>query len=294
MADNMAWQNIGLSCVENYLLYLFNKNKIPINCVFYQSGVSPSDILQHIINGERYATFSGVDRLQCVAQKMGMSDYQFIRLPMISKDSIRMGETNTLVCVTPTYVREKYGDSLWRDDHYILLTTQTAPSQFTYLNDFPYDQGTISLDELGHVYQGSLIYVRMLNGGSDITKAQCLHQYLQFSARKTNEFYLPEDVWADSNMIRDLLLVWKTLRYRLKLFYMSYCSKEDYDDPVPEINVLLKDLEHQLFLFEYWKAKNKLPIGSVAETIQKLQLRDTEINKKVYHNLSKIWSNIYE
>ena len=294
MIQDIVWRSTGLSCVENYLLYLFHKNKIEANYLFYQSGICVSDIMQRIENGDRYATFNGVDRLQYIAQKLGGAESQFLRTSAISSDSIKTGETNTLVCVTPTYVKDKYGNSLWRDDHYIMLTSQPNPADFSYLNDFPFDQGTISLDELNHIYQGSLIYVRILNGGSDITKAQCLHQYLQFSTRNTNEFYLPEDVWADSNMIRDLLLVWKTLRYRLKLFYMSYCGKEDYDDLVPEINVLLKDLEHQLFLFEYWKAKNKLPIGLVTESIQKLQLRDTEINKKVYDNLSKTWSNIYE
>ena len=294
MIQDIVWRSTGLSCVENYLLYLFHKNKIEANYLFYQSGICVSDIMQRIENGDRYATFNGVDRLQYIAQKMGMAESQFLRTSAISSDSIKTGETNTLVCVTPTYVKDKYGNSLWRDDHYIMLTSQPNPADFSYLNDFPFDQGTISLDELNHIYQGSLIYVRILNGGSDITKAQCLYQYLQFYTSQTNEFHLSKYLWDDPNMIRDFLLVWKNLRFRLKLFYISYCGKEDNDDFVQEIDVLLKDLEHQLFLFEYWKAKNKLPIGLVTESIQKLQLRDTEINKKVYDNLSKTWSNIYE
>lgn len=167
-------QNKGLSCVENYVLHIFYENALCPDILYYQSGISFADIVSCFENGETYAVFSGIDRLQHIAYELGIIDYQYLASSSLPDDLALTDKSYVMVCVTPSYISEKYQEKLWRDDHYILLTEKVSDNTYSYVNDRPFDQGEMSYEELKQIYHGSVIHVQVNKDLDTDFKGCCL------------------------------------------------------------------------------------------------------------------------
>lgn len=291
--DGPVWQNKGLSCVENYILHALQECDVCPDPLYYQSGLSFADIAICLVTEKTYATFNGVDRLQHIAAEIGLIDYQYrasVSLP--NGFSFPQG-SYAMVCVTPSYIRDKYQEKLWRDDHYILLTGKTSDTTYSYINDHPLDCGELPIEELKHNYNGSVIYVQIKHDMDSSWKRDCLHNYLAFSKGLRETAVAISSTFDDVDKIRDLLLVWKTLRYRLKAFTQSYLQTDSDTGCLQDLDILLKDIEQQLFLLEYRKAKKRPLTQEWYDKTADMQMRDQLVLNNIRKQLLELWERTY-
>lgn len=62
----------GLSCIEDYVLYLLVQKNRSWQQIFYKSFLEFSEILELMNSGQTYSCFKGIARLQEVGQSLGM------------------------------------------------------------------------------------------------------------------------------------------------------------------------------------------------------------------------------
>ena len=289
--DGPVWQNKGLSCVENYFLHALQECGVCPDPLYYQSGLSFAEIVKCLATEKTYATFNGVDRLHYIAAEIGLIDYRYTASLSLPNDFLLTPGSYAMVCVTPSYVREKYQEKLWRDDHYILLTGKTSDTTYSFINDHPFDCGELPIEELTKNYNGSVIYIKIKQDMDSSCIRECLHNYLAFSKESRKTAKAISSTFEDVDKIRDLLLVWKTLRYRLRAFAYSFLQTDT--DCLKDLDILLKDIEQQLFLLEYRKAKKRPLSQEWYDKTEKMQTRDQIVLINIRKQLLELWERTY-
>lgn len=289
--DGPVWQNKGLSCVENYLLHALQECDVCPDPLYYQSGLSFAEIVKCLATEKTYATFNGVDRLHYIAAEIGLIDYRYTASLSLPNDFLLTPGSYAMVCVTPSYVREKYQEKLWRDDHYILFTGKTSDTTYSYINDHPFDCGELPIEELTKNYNGSVIYIKIKQDMDSSCIRKCLHNYLAFSKESRKTAKAISSTFEDVDKIRDLLLVWKTLRYRLRVFAHSFLQTDT--DCLQDLDILLKEIEQQLFLLEYRKAKKRPLTQEWYDKTADMQTRDQFILNNIHKQLLELWERTY-
>ena len=289
--DGPVWQNKGLSCVENYFLHALQECGVCPDPLYYQSGLSFAEIVKCLATEKTYATFNGVDRLHYIAAEIGLIDYRYTASLSLPNDFLLTPGSYAMVCVTPSYVREKYQEKLWRDDHYILLTGKTSDTTYSFINDHPFDGGELPIEELTKNYNGSVIYIKIKQDMDSSCIRECLHNYLAFSKESRKTAKAISSTFEDVDKIRDLLLVWKTLRYRLRAFAYSFLQTDT--DCLKDLDILLKDIEQQLFLLEYRKAKKRPLSQEWYDKTEKMQTRDQIVLINIRKQLLELWERTY-
>ena len=74
----------GLSCIENYLLYIFNVEMLPYQYLFFESSLSANEITKAFIDdGISFANFDKIRRLQSIASDYGLSLIHICKLDII-------------------------------------------------------------------------------------------------------------------------------------------------------------------------------------------------------------------
>lgn len=107
----------GLSCIENYLLYIMKSSNYEYKHLFHESFISFGELAKAFFEENvKYAYFDKIRRLQSVA-----CEYELIKLHITAgfrKEVLKYDFC--CVQVTSDYVKKQYGKEAWRDDHYIL------------------------------------------------------------------------------------------------------------------------------------------------------------------------------
>ncbi|GFI46780.1 hypothetical protein IMSAGC019_02100 [Lachnospiraceae bacterium] len=234
----------GLSCIENFVLYILKKEGFSHQCLYYQSYLPFSEIAKELIYKKTsYAYFYRVKRIQNVAAESGI-----IQMQTRSELDLDFICNHDYVCVMvkPEYMKDKYNVGLWREDHYILLA-DAGGFQFYYLNDTPRDAGIISFDLLRQIYGGKTIAIDIKQKIRGEMKQIYLRRLVQ-----SMEIDRVAEKCNISNLItaRDILGICRILRKRLYEFSSMYI---DADYLVPYLNMLDK----QYMAIEYLRLRKK-------------------------------------
>ena len=74
---------LGLSCVENLLIYALRSANLAYPCLFYHSHLSlPEIIHEFTVNRSSYAAFCAVERIQNLAVQNGLLEMELLELKL--------------------------------------------------------------------------------------------------------------------------------------------------------------------------------------------------------------------
>lgn len=200
----------GLSCLENYLLYVLITENYPYQYLYYKSYLLLPTIIASFLHGNKYESFYTIERLQQIA-----AENHLIRIHRYEDSDFSHFQSHDFNCimVRPEYIKEKYGIDLLRDDHYMILCPAENTDEYAYINDIPRDIGVIKYSEMERVSAGKMFCFDILKF-PDKKKKEKFLRYLY------NSIKLEKTVQIDFNQIdivtaRDILGIYKIVSRRL-------------------------------------------------------------------------------
>jgi|GEM_PF-1811205 len=274
----------ALSCVENYLLYLLNINEIKYDYLFYKSYKSFDEIMyDFFINKMEYAFYKGISRLQDVASDLGLC--KLMEYDTNDPDIILNDERVVAICVKSDFIEKKYGRSLWRDDHFILIN-KNIKSEYQYLNDNPLDVGYFSKLELYEIYNGIIICFGIdINNFKYINKFELLENLYE-AVQDSRSYNL--DVFLENNIdilcLRDMLGVLRVIIKRMQIF----CSEFIDDSFLIEYSKMI-DLYYSRL--EYMRLRKSDNLHEIKKVIIDVSMLDKKVRAQL---IEKIGGFIYE
>lgn len=269
LSNDKKIEAFGLSCVENLILYIMNDNNVSFQNCFCDSFLTYNEIEKFFLTEKcSYATFNGVQRLQQVAKRENILDLIFHEIKFISNDSsiITDSERYWLIMVRPDFVDAKYHKRLWRDDHYILLSSRNT-NHLEYINDYPFDIGTLTFDELNSYFGGFALEVEIRNQSFPRTQRSYIYDLLikVHADRNDNLTTL-----LNTEMFRDIIGILRILRKRM---YALLSLEYDVQFMLP----YLKNFDRNYALLEYMRLKNQVEKKKINELRQNVINDDNEL-----------------
>ena len=271
----------GLSCIENYLLYIFNVEMLPYQYLFFESSLSANEITKAFIDdGISFANFDKIRRLQSIA-----SDYGFIDITYDSVINKEIFDCHDYICikVKPEYIKEKYNTTLWRDDHYILVS-KIEDNKFSYLNDTPRDIGIFSLEELCETFAGKVIAFDIKRDINYRIKENFAELLIEDLKNNTNEIIFANKNIDRYNCIaaRNIIGVCRILRKRLCEFCSVYINI-NVEFMIPYI----KWLDKCYVQVEYMRLRNKYNPEEIKNMLYRLSENDSGLLAEVRKHIER-------
>ena len=125
----------GLSCVEDYIIYVLCKETFDWPKIFYKSYYDIGEILNHLLfEGQEYSSIKFIERIQNTLINDGMLG--LIQLNLEEIVGIEP-EKFFLMELKESATKELLNINAWRSDHYIMCYKNTN-GRYAYVNDRPY------------------------------------------------------------------------------------------------------------------------------------------------------------
>lgn len=269
----------SLSCVESYLLFIFDINNIEYKHLYSQSFISFNDLSNDFINRKaKYAFYDGVPRLQETACQYKLIDMESFNSPYINS----ICETNTflVIKIKPSFIEKKYGITMWRDDHYMLIV-DCSDEYWTCVNDNPRDIIRMTKSEvLSSLYNGKQIIIKLLGGITTEIKRSFLNDFRNGMSKQKKVYKI--DQIPNEISIRDMIGVLRVLRRRL----FEYCSlyfecnfMHDY----------IKNLDKTYSMIEYLRLRGKLSDDKLQKMIMNIEKKDSELVEIIKEKMKGVY-----
>lgn len=265
----------GLSCVENYLLYVLSVNNYEYKHLYAQSYISFSGIVNYFFNEKKlYEYFDSIPRLQTTA-----GEYDIISIKTTEKpfSDIDPEHGYYLLRLCPEYTEETYGESTWRSDHYVLLAGCNN-STWSYINDTPRDYRILSSSEMLNAYTGTYIYIDIAADITDKVKTLLLRDFINSIPDNICSAFSTDDIIA----ARNALAVLRILRHRL----FEYCSQYICCDFMVDY---LNELDRQFSMIEYMRLRNRVDYNKIYNMFVLLYQKDSEITEKINARMCEMY-----
>lgn len=265
---------LGLSCVENYLLYIYILQGYDYRYLYSKSFISMSDIVSAFCDDSaQYAYFDKIPRLQDVAVEQGLLTHT------VEKDFKASVNQYDYCCigVSQRFVNEQYGRDLWRDDHFILLCEEKE-DEWICLNDNPRDCLSIQKSNMPNIYGGQSVCFQILSDLDESVKDKLLHD---FQEKIGQEQKLYEYKLTDLLVVRDILGILRVTSKRIR----DYCSI--YFDTL-FMNDYLLEIDNLYVLIEYMRLRKREDFDKVHKSLEEIQRRDIEITTILYKRMEMI------
>lgn len=256
----------GFSCIENYLIYGMREQGYEYVPLFFNSYISLTDIIYEFIqNKAKYAFFYKIPRIHNIALEYGLieKEYQNRKIINLNRESIW---DYLAITVKPKYLLEKYGVSLWREDHYILLRRGEGNDIF-YLNDSPRDSGLLQEQELSSLFDGMVLKFSVKKKIDSLMKVKFYEIFLESLKcdYQKSEKEMLENL-SDINIViaRDIMGVLRISRKRIcEYLYNFLTDKEFTENYLKEIDIAYASLEYMRLR----KQSNLAEIGKIYRKI---------------------------
>ncbi|MCL2591946.1 MAG: hypothetical protein FWD82_01150 [Defluviitaleaceae bacterium] len=266
----------GLSCIENFLLYILREEQYAYKDLFYKSFLHFDEIIDIFFEKKvEYASFYNIKRIQDVAKENNI-----INVNVNSCLEPLFLDKHDYICVMvkPEYIKEKYKTELWREDHYILLS-KAENSNFYYLNDTPRDTGLLSFDELKNIFSEYVIAFDINKNTSNEMKKVFLNEFIKDLGTERNDLIIPNI--SEFIMARDILGIHRVLRKRTYEFCSQYVN-------VDFLTPYLNSLDKYYALFEYMRLRDKVDYKKINEIFDLINKEDINQVSLMITELEKI------
>jgi hypothetical protein len=257
-------KGLGLSCVENYLLYILAAQGVDYRPLYAQSFIPVSEIVSAFCEeGVRYAYFYKIQRLQDLA-----SDLEAVILSSETElDAALSNYDYCCVKVTPGFVADRYGLKLWRDDHYLLICEKSEDG-FICVNDTPKDIVSLRDKEFRDAFGGRTICFNIRDGF--LRKEQEAVLLQNFKESVAREIQKRMCLMENLELARDILGILRIARKRIR----EYCSLYFHTD---FMMTFLANLDKYYAIFEYMRLRGRTDYDKVNHILNEIQDCDFEI-----------------
>lgn len=280
---NQLTLGYGLSCIENYIVYLLKDCDPDWEYIFYKSYLSFAEIFDEFYSGQKqYSYFDRIPRIQQVGRELEKIDIRMIR--NVPVEDLLEQWSVAAIRVTPEYIAEKYQIKLWRDDHFILLKQQ-EDGLYQYINDNPRDEGVFSPADIKRIYAGETIAFDLQ--GNELAQSRKLEIFRHFHESVVNsssgngrEFSGEIDI----QMLRDILGVLRVIVKRTEALCGKFFDSgflEDY----------YNYLDEKFTKLEYMRLRGRYSIEKLHEIINSIYIKEELIKKQLIERLEVVNEN---
>jgi hypothetical protein len=264
----------GLSCVENYLLYVYDILGYDYRPLYAKSFLPIYEIATAFCDQEvSYAYFDKISRLQDIAKEQGL-----IRLTNVY-DFWEGVDNYDYVCirVTPDFVTQQYGQEFWRNDHFILLCKRNTDN-WICLNDNPRDIFTIDDSDMPKIYADQSVCFNIFKTPNDTIKKNMFDVFREKIALPPKKY-----VFDFHNLIvaRDMLGILRITRKRI----CKYCSLYLQMDFMTEY---LHELDKAYVTLEYMRLRRNADFQKINQIFDNIQITDFEITAQLNERMERI------
>lgn len=268
----------GLSCVEDYILYILCKDTINWPQVFYSSYYDIEEIINYLLfKGQEYSSIKFIERIQNILVKEEILD--LVRLDIEAINGIEPYQF-FLLELQESATKELLNISVWRSDHYIMCCKDNN-GKYMYVNDRPYIAGNLEYSEI-QKYAGKeyafVVYVINKDIGTVINK----DKVVQLERKLKSETILSGDLYLGFEKIRDSVGIYRVVVKRLQALFCSYGTSNFIEDEIKRIdNIYLR--------LEYMNIRKSYDLGKVITLISEAINIQKDVKKKALGRMDIIY-----
>lgn len=258
----------GLSCIENYLIYILRAKGFPYQYLFGESVKAFSDIVNYFVREKvSYADYYDIARLHTAAQNHG-----FVRIYNTENLDIGTADRFSCIMVSEAFINEKYKTKLMRPDHYILLSNSSGDMEDVYyINDTPRDIGSISFKALTEIFAGHTISFEIAGLPQENQKNEMVESFIDsLNNLKENELNIVDSVSA----ARDIVGVLRVLRRRTCYFCSLFCDVGFMSEYISYLDKIYMNIE-------YMRLRGKNDMSEINEMLNQINHRDMQIVENI-------------
>ena len=254
---------LGLSCIENYLLYIYANLNIDYRYLFSKSYVGFSEIAKAFCeNKVSYSNFNRIPRLQDTSAQSGIlnisenSDFQ----------AINTDDSYICIGVSRQFIQQQYNRDMWRDDHFVLLCNKTG-DVYKILNDNPQDIFVLTGNQLENAYNGTVLNIQIIQYEVPYDfKLKYKEEFVDSLGNSADRYLFKA---PDLETARDLVGVLRVTRKRIREYCSLYCDTNFMSDYISQI-------EKVYFMIEYMRIRGRVDHEKVCHSLS--ALHDIDIN----------------
>lgn len=208
----------GLSCIEDYILYLLSEKKSEWEGIFCESFLCFDKVLEFISHGQSYSHFTGVPRLQETAEKLGLIKLTFINDEIFSYELVK--NEIFLFQVSEEFIKEKFNKVFWRNDHFMLFQYR-GDGEFDYINDIPSCVGKISTLKMSEIYAKTIIKIDICENSYDDYKKGYQEIFTKNLLYEEGKY---DKAAINFEILRDAIGISKVMVKRMEAFVRMFCE----------------------------------------------------------------------
>lgn len=268
----------GLSCVEDYIIYILCKDTINWTKIFYKSYYDIEEIINYLLfEGQEYSSIKFIERIQNTLVQDGMLALVHLNLKDIEGIDPRQ---YFLMELKEDATKELLDIETWRSDHYVMCYKNTN-GKYSYVNDRPYITGNLKYSEL-RKYAGKehVLATQVIN--KDIGTVINKGKIVQLEQKLKSETILSGDLYLGFEKIRDSIGIYRVVVKRLQAFFCSYGLSNFIDDEI-------KRLDNIYLRLEYMNIRKKHDLGKVMTLICEAIHIQNDVKKKALERMDIIY-----
>lgn len=228
----------GLSCIEDYILYLLNSNIEGWEKIFGKSYTGFENILFEFLEREQnYSSIDFIERIQTTALKLRIVQIRSIE----NLKNLQTGKMY-LMQITPNSVKSLWNIELWREDHYILMY-KLGEGLYEYINDRPFKNGILEEHEVLNMFADRLLEIKLLSNTIEWKDSIALAEQLKESVHSQVNIPQKYDLLNAVNL-RDSIGIYRVVVRRIDAFFACFDNKKCFEDYSMKLDALYLKLEY--------------------------------------------------
>lgn len=274
--ESYFYNDYGLSCVEDYIIYILGKETSNWVRIFYKSYFDVEEILNYLLfKNQEYSSVNFIERIQDTLVKDGI-----LSLEQMCLKSIGGVRNFFLVELKQSATKELLNINTWRSDHFIMCS-RNNDGEYLYVNDRPYITGSLERSELlKYAAKEYVLIVQVIN--KDIGTVITEDKIIQLEQKLKSETLLSGDLYFGLEKIRDGIGIYRVVVKRLQAFFCSY-----------RINIFIKDeirrIDNIYLKLEYMNIRKNYDLGKVNSLICEALYIQKTIKKKMLDRMDIIY-----
>lgn len=210
---NYLKNEYGLSCIEDYILYLLAQRTNNWQQIFFESYLPFCDVMECISKDQGYSYFTGVQRLQRTGEMLGLLKLSYYTNDNFPREFVE--DKIFAMQVSENFVNDKFNTTLWRRDHYMLFQYK-GNNTFEYINDIPKNVGCITTKEMSEIYERKIIVIEVNNVVQSNYQQLIQQLATKVILSRSERRYAEEDISFER--LRDAIGINKVLVKRIESF----------------------------------------------------------------------------
>ena len=274
----------GLSCVENQVLAFLRQQEVDVAPLYYNSAVPLKELFFFmVIQGGSPVCFDRVQRIQDDLRTRGILAFEKREQELPAWLHILSEQTEreaVLILVTPEFTKSVLMARGFRDDHYVRLLRRGTG--WVVFNDIPDKSVTLTDAELREAYAGDGFCLSLCRGMDREDRLRFWNSRIFKPESHVDFWFYEQDLDGVPDVgrrLRDMIGIYKQLRYRMAAFY------ENYGLDMAFLWEKEPEMERIYALTEYYHLKRSVPSSQFYILLQEIARMDNSLMAQLRNRL---------